>query len=92
MTIHNPKGKTMKDFWTTFKIAIPRPNGYGFDYKQKTIHMDFPKDDCGFLDHEVLKQRIFDYIKNEMHIERFRLVWYTTPSEYWTRGKGKAND
>lgn len=72
------------DFKTTFRIAIPRPNGYGFDYKQKTIHMDFPADESGyFLDHDVLQKRIFDYIKNEMHIERYRLLWFTTPAEYF---------
>lgn len=60
---------------TTFRIAIPRSNGYGFDHKTETIKID-----CAFLGDRYIQRRIRDYIKNEMQIEDFVLLWYETPA------------
>ena len=49
-------------------------------YKTKTIDMELPKNEYGFILIGDLSKKIMEYIKTVLGVERFTLIWHQIKS------------
>jgi len=63
-----------------FKYAVPVVcDGVriGWNYYTKKAVIDWPLCEDGFsLDHDKFQQNIMEYIRNELNVKNFKLIWF----------------